>query len=515
MTAKYFAILTNQGSARLANAAALGTRLNLTQMAVGDANGVLPTPDPAQTKLINQKRIAPLNLLAVDPDNTSQIIVEQIIPENEGGFWIREIGLYDDDGILIAVANCPETYKPQLQEGSGRTQTIRMILIVSSTSAITLKIDPSVVLATRKYVDDKVIEVKAYADDLMKKHVNADNPHTQYPLIANALKEMADAGLVAEVLKNLQLGDAAKSDVVQTTGQSEKDVISQKGATENFALKALLDNFGGATLLFNKSRDYSLQLSEAGILSLYSQALDKTVMAWSAAGELVAGSVGIEHLTGVGDAAKSSVVQTTGQSEKDVISQKGATENFALKALLDNFGGATLLFNKSKDYSLQLSDAGALSLYSKALDKVVLAFSKSGELQAGTIGFEHVKELKSAAKKDVGNSAGQIPDMSYFELSGIGSDNMIAKFPNGLIIQVFRRNISNSASVGVATINPVTFPTPFPGAVWGVFCTKMTYAQINTSCESVTNTGFSATTCAVSGVASTTLSSAVFLAVGY
>ncbi|EOU6663035.1 phage tail protein [Escherichia coli] len=180
MTAKYFAILTNQGAARLANAAALGTKLNLTQMAVGDANGTLPTPDPAQTKLINQKRIAPLNLLAVDPTNTSQIIAEQIIPENEGGFWIREIGLYDDDGILIAVANCPETYKPQLQEGSGRTQTIRMILIVSSTSAITLKIDPSVVLATRQYVDDKVIEVKAYADSLLAAHLAAVDPHPQY-----------------------------------------------------------------------------------------------------------------------------------------------------------------------------------------------------------------------------------------------------------------------------------------------------------------------------------------------
>ncbi|HAS1942353.1 TPA: phage tail protein [Enterobacter asburiae] len=175
MTAKYFAILTNQGAARLANAAALGTKLNLTQMAVGDANGVLPTPDPAQTKLINQKRIAPLNLLTVDPANTSQIIAEQIIPENEGGFWIREIGLYDDDGILIAVANCPETYKPELQEGSGRTQTIRMILIVSSTSAITLKIDPSVVLATRQYVDDKVIEVKSYADGLMRAHEQSRN----------------------------------------------------------------------------------------------------------------------------------------------------------------------------------------------------------------------------------------------------------------------------------------------------------------------------------------------------
>ncbi|EEV8588187.1 phage tail protein [Escherichia coli] len=158
----------------------LGSKLNLTQMAVGDANGVLPTPDPAQTKLINQKRIAPLNLLSVDPNNQSQIIAEQIIPENEGGFWIREIGLYDDEGVLIAVANCPETYKPQLQEGSGRTQTIRMILVVTNTEAITLKIDPSVVLATRKYVDDKVLELRLYVDDQMRNHIAAQDPHTQY-----------------------------------------------------------------------------------------------------------------------------------------------------------------------------------------------------------------------------------------------------------------------------------------------------------------------------------------------
>ncbi|ELT8468520.1 phage tail protein [Escherichia coli] len=180
MTVKYYAILTNQGAARLANATMLGSKLNLTQMAVGDANGVLPTPDPAQTKLINQKRIAPLNLLSVDQNNQSQIIAEQIIPENEGGFWIREIGLYDDEGVLIAVANCPETYKPQLQEGSGRTQTIRMILVVTNTEAITLKIDPSVVLATRKYVDDKVLELKLYVDDQMRNHIAAQDPHTQY-----------------------------------------------------------------------------------------------------------------------------------------------------------------------------------------------------------------------------------------------------------------------------------------------------------------------------------------------
>ncbi|MCX3310057.1 phage tail protein [Pantoea vagans] len=209
MTTKYFALLTNQGAAKLANAAALGSKVNITSLGVGDGGGALPTPDAAQTKLIGEKRRAQLNSLTVDAANSSQIIAEQIIPESEGGFWIREIGLYDADGVLIAVANCPETYKPQLAEGSGRTQTVRMILIVNSKTAVTLKIDPSVVLATRKYVDDAVIEVKAYADSVMKKHIDADNPHGQYLLIANALAEIKDAGLIADVLKNLGLGEGA------------------------------------------------------------------------------------------------------------------------------------------------------------------------------------------------------------------------------------------------------------------------------------------------------------------
>jgi len=180
MTTKYFALLTNQGAAKLANAAALGTKVNITQMAVGDGGGALPTPDPAQTKLIGEKRRASLNSLTIDAANGSQIIAEQIIPEGEGGFWIREIGLFDAEGVMIAVANCAETYKPQLAEGSGRTQTVRMIIIVNSTSAVTLKIDPSVVLATRQYADDKALEVRQYADGLMDAHIKAADPHTQY-----------------------------------------------------------------------------------------------------------------------------------------------------------------------------------------------------------------------------------------------------------------------------------------------------------------------------------------------
>lgn len=220
MATKYYALLTNVGAAKLANATALGEQVEITQMAVGDGNGALPTPNPAQTALVHELRRAPLNTLTIDPVNTNQIIAEQVIPEDVGGWWIREIGLYDSDGDMIAVANCAETYKPLLQEGSGRVQVIRVILIVSGTQAVTLKIDPSVVLATRQYVDDAVIEVKAYFDDLMDKHVTNTNPHTQYPLITNALKEMVDAGLVNEIFKNLDLGSGAKLKASEITSSS-------------------------------------------------------------------------------------------------------------------------------------------------------------------------------------------------------------------------------------------------------------------------------------------------------
>ncbi|EET2647924.1 phage tail protein [Escherichia coli] len=180
MSTKFYTLLTDIGAAKLASAAALGVPLKITHMAVGDGGGTLPTPDAKQTALVNEKRRAALNMLYIDPQNSSQIIAEQVIPENEGGWWIREVGLFDESGALIAVGNCPESYKPQLAEGSGRTQTVRMVLITSSTDNITLKIDPSVVLATRKYVDDKVLELKVYVDDLMAKHLAAADPHTQY-----------------------------------------------------------------------------------------------------------------------------------------------------------------------------------------------------------------------------------------------------------------------------------------------------------------------------------------------
>lgn len=155
---QFFAILTNVGMAKQANADALGIPWTFTDMGLGDANLTDPIPSATQTQLINEWRRRPLNQVRVDPVNPAVIIAEQIIPADEGGRWIREIGLYDADGDLVAVANCAPSFKPLLSQGSGRTQVVRMNFIVSSTGNITLKIDPAVVLATRDYVDTRIME---------------------------------------------------------------------------------------------------------------------------------------------------------------------------------------------------------------------------------------------------------------------------------------------------------------------------------------------------------------------
>lgn len=161
---QFLAILTNVGRAKQANADALGIAWKITEMGVGDGNpnGLADPPNPVpsatQTRLLNEWRRKPLNQLRIDPVNTAVIIAEQIIPADEGGKWIREIGLYDADDDLVAVANCAPSFKPLLSQGSGRTQVVRMNFIVSSTGNITLKIDPAVVLATREYVDSRLLE---------------------------------------------------------------------------------------------------------------------------------------------------------------------------------------------------------------------------------------------------------------------------------------------------------------------------------------------------------------------
>lgn len=148
----FFTILTSIGQAKIANAVALGQQIQLTEMALGDGSGNPVNPNQAQTGLVRQVYRAQLNQLTTDQENPNYVIAELVVPSDVGGWTVREVGLYDVDGNLIAVGNFPETYKPQLAEGASRDLVVRVIIEVSNASVVQLKIDPSVVLASRAWV---------------------------------------------------------------------------------------------------------------------------------------------------------------------------------------------------------------------------------------------------------------------------------------------------------------------------------------------------------------------------
>jgi phage-related tail fiber protein len=159
--AKYFATLTEIGEAKMARTLVSNTMVPLTEMAVGDGGidggaDADVMPSAAQRALVRERLRRPLNRLVRDEKNPSIVIAEVYLPEEVGGWWLRELGLYDEEGDLVAVANVPPSYKPVLAEGSGRGQFFRMMLIHKAASNIVLKIDPAIVVATREYVDDEV-----------------------------------------------------------------------------------------------------------------------------------------------------------------------------------------------------------------------------------------------------------------------------------------------------------------------------------------------------------------------
>ena len=162
MANTYYTLLTTIGQASIANAIALNQTVSLTHMAVGDGNGVPTVPKESQTELVNEVYRAQINQLTTDLDNPNYLIAEMIVPTNIGGWSVREVGLFDEEGYLIAIANFPETYKPKLEEGSGRDLVIRIILQVSNTDVVTLKVDPTVILASQAWVIDNFSKSKLF-----------------------------------------------------------------------------------------------------------------------------------------------------------------------------------------------------------------------------------------------------------------------------------------------------------------------------------------------------------------
>lgn len=180
MAEQFYTILTAIGKAKIANAAALGQKVELTELALGDGAGSYYNPTEDQTALRNEVWRGPVGSVSVDPSNPNWIVIQTVVPAQHGGFTIREAGVFDRDGDLIAVGKYPETYKPTAADGTIKDLTIRMILVVSNVSSVTIRVDPTVILATMADVE----EVKRYTDQEVGKvdqkinaHLNDDVSH--------------------------------------------------------------------------------------------------------------------------------------------------------------------------------------------------------------------------------------------------------------------------------------------------------------------------------------------------
>lgn len=259
MTVKFKTVITKAGAEKLAAATVPnGKKVNFTAMAVGDGGGQLPTPNATQTKLVNEVWRHALNKISQDHKNKNYVIAELLIPPETGGFWMREMGLYDDAGTLIAVGNMAESYKPTLAEGSGRAQTVRMVIMVSDINTVELTIDTTTVMASQDYVDDKLAE------------------HEQS-------RRHPDATLTAKGFTQLSSATDSASEVLAATPKAVKAAYDLANAASK-AAKAADDNAGTRLLKSNSLSDVpdkakartALELKSAAQADLTSSRYDIT-----------------------------------------------------------------------------------------------------------------------------------------------------------------------------------------------------------------------------------------------
>ena len=245
-TRKFKTVITDTGAKKLAQAAAPdGKPVRLTHMAVGDGGGTLPTPDSKQTRLVHEVWRHTVNRVILDATHQNRIIAELVIPPETGGFWIREIGVFDEHGDLIAVGNTAESYKPAVAEGSGRAQTFRTILTVSSTATVALTVDNTMVMATVDYVDDKLKE-----HEQSRRHPDASLTAKGFVQLSSATNSVSEtqAATPKAVKAAYDLANAKYTAQDATTAQkgivqlsSATNSTSETLAATSKAVKAVMD----------------------------------------------------------------------------------------------------------------------------------------------------------------------------------------------------------------------------------------------------------------------------------
>ncbi|EOX8472083.1 phage tail protein [Salmonella enterica subsp. arizonae] len=229
MSKKFKTIITTAGAEKLAAATVPGgKKVNLTAMAVGDGGGTLPEPSAGQTTLINEVWRHALNKISQDNKKKNYIVAELVIPPDVGGFWMRELGLYDDAGALIAVANMAESYKPKLAEGSGRAQTCRMVIIVSNVDSVELSIDATTVMATQDYVDDKLAE-----HEQSRKHPDATLNEKGFVQLSSATDSTSENLAATPKAVKAAYDLASGKYTAQDASTAQKGIVQLSSATDS------------------------------------------------------------------------------------------------------------------------------------------------------------------------------------------------------------------------------------------------------------------------------------------
>ena len=156
MSQQFRTVTTNAGRNAVREALTQGKTVKLSHMSVGDGGGNPVTPLSTMTKLVNERFRAQINDIVLDPATPDLFTAELFIPQAEGGWYIREVGLWMDDGTLFAVGNTPLTEKPDISSGAATDLLVRLIIRVLDAATVSIEIDPAQVLATREYVDRKL-----------------------------------------------------------------------------------------------------------------------------------------------------------------------------------------------------------------------------------------------------------------------------------------------------------------------------------------------------------------------
>ncbi|TDN51018.1 tail fiber-like repeat protein [Buttiauxella sp. JUb87] len=471
--AKFKTIITTAGAAKIA-AVLAGTGSivldNTAKMAVGDGSGTLPTPNPAQTKLVNEVHRASINKASIDASDPKNIIAELVIPPETGGFWLREMALYDAAGTLLAVGNMAETYKPSLSEGAGRKMVIRMVIAVSEVSAVTITMDTSTVMATQDYVDteiDKHAKSRNHPDATLtakgftQLNSATDSASETQAATPKAVKTVMDATSLKAPLASPALSG------VPTAPTAPPGTNNQQLANTQFVLAAIASLINSAPGVLDTLGELAAALgNDANFAATMTAALAAKAPLASPA------------LSGLPTAPTAAPGTSTLQL---------ANTAFVMTAVASLVNSSPAALDTLKELADALgNDANFAATMTNALagkqPKDTTLTNISGKDVAGLLQY---LGLKTAAQRDVGTAANQIPDMSSFAgaWTGGGGGPLITgagwrKGPDGVIEQWGVFGFSPNA-----TGTDVVFPTPFPSRVESIVLTfaDIQEAQISTT----------------------------------